>query len=205
MSAALEEVRVRTLGKSGWLTEKLKELGKLAADRAQGSRARASIASREEIQARIETKRAELEQAHVAAKLAKERIDVTLPGRGEARGGLHPVTKVRLRIEQLFRQAGFDVATGPEIEDDFHNFEALNIPADHPARAMHDTFYFPDGKLLRTHTSPVQIRAHARGQAAVRGDRAGPRVSQRLTTSRTRRCSTRSKGWWSARASPSRT
>jgi phenylalanyl-tRNA synthetase alpha chain len=84
---------------------------------------------------------------------------VTLPGRGEERGGLHPVTKARLRIEQLFRRAGFDVASGPEVEDDFHNFEALNIPADHPARAMHDTFYFPDGRLLRTHTSPVQIRA----------------------------------------------
>ncbi len=82
-----------------------------------------------------------------------------LPGRGEERGGLHPVTKARLRIEKLFRRAGFDVASGPEIEDDFHNFEALNIPPDHPARAMHDTFYFPDGRLLRTHTSPVQIRA----------------------------------------------
>jgi phenylalanyl-tRNA synthetase alpha chain len=80
------------------------------------------------------------------------------------RGGLHPVTKVRLRIEQLFRRAGFDVATGPEIEDDFHNFEALNIPADHPARAMHDTFYFGDGRLLRTHTSPVQVRSMQAGQ-----------------------------------------
>ena len=94
-------------------------------------------------------------------KLATGRIDVTLPGRGERRGGLHPVTRVRLRIEQLFRDAGFEVAEGPEVEDDFHNFEALNIPANHPARAMHDTFYFPDGRLLRTHTSPVQIRAHA--------------------------------------------
>ena len=159
----LEEIRVRTLGKSGWLTEKLKELGKLAADQRKEAGARLNRV-REDVQAFIETKRAELEQAHVAAKLAKERIDVTLPGRGEARGGLHPVTKVRLRIEQLFRQAGFDVATGPEIEDDFHNFEALNIPADHPARAMHDTFYFPDGKLLRTHTSPVQIRAMLSGK-----------------------------------------
>src|SRR5215510_1933469 len=151
--AALEEVRVRTLGKSGWLTEKLKELGKLAAEQRKEAGARFNRV-REEIQAFIEKKRAELEQAAVAARLSRERIDVTLPGRGEARGGLHPVTKVRLRIEQLFRQAGFEVATGPEIEDDFHNFEALNIPADHPARAMHDTFYFPDGKLLRTHTSP---------------------------------------------------
>src|SRR6186713_3148530 len=146
---ALEEIRVRTLGKSGWLTERLKGLGKLA------------DAERKEWGARFNRIREEITEAieKKPAKLAKERIDVTLPGRGEARGGLHPVTKVRLRIEQLFRQAGFDVATGPEIEDDFHNFEALNIPADHPARAMHDTFYFPDGKLLRTHTSPVQIRA----------------------------------------------
>src|SRR5690349_1072532 len=156
--AALEEVRVRTLGKSGWLTEKLKELGKLAAEQRKEVGARVNRV-REELQAFIEQKRLELEQAHIAEKLAKESIDVTLPGRGEARGGLHPVTKVRLRIEQLFRQAGFSIATGPEIEDDFHNFEALNIPADHPARAMHDTFYFPDGRLLRTHTSPVQIRA----------------------------------------------
>jgi phenylalanyl-tRNA synthetase alpha chain len=161
--AALEEVRVRTLGKSGWLTEKLKELGKLAAEQRKEAGAIFNRV-REEVQTYIESKRVELEQKQVAAKLAKERIDVTLPGRGESRGGLHPVTKVRLRIEQLFRQAGFEVATGPEIEDDFHNFEALNIPADHPARAMHDTFYFPDGKLLRTHTSPVQIRSLLSGK-----------------------------------------
>jgi phenylalanyl-tRNA synthetase alpha chain len=111
------------------------------------------------VHAAIEARRAALERADVERKLAEGRIDVTLPGRGEQRGGLHPVTKARLRIEQLFRQAGFDVAEGPEIEDDFHNFGALNIPPDHPSRAMHDTFYFPDGKLLRTHTSPVQIRA----------------------------------------------
>ena len=175
---ALEEVRVRSLGKSGWLTGKLKELGKLGAE--QRKEVGALINRyKDEFLAAIEAKRLELDQARVASKLAKERIDVTLPGRGEARGGLHPVTKVRLRIEQLFRQAGFEVATGPEIEDEFHNFEALNIPADHPARAMHDTFYFPDGKLLRTHTSPVQIRALAREQAAHRTDRAWPRVSQR--------------------------
>jgi phenylalanyl-tRNA synthetase alpha chain len=84
---------------------------------------------------------------------------VTLPGRGQEAGSLHPVTRSRLRIERIFTQAGFEIATGPEVEDDFHNFEALNIPANHPARAMHDTFYFPDGRLLRTHTSPVQIRA----------------------------------------------
>ena len=161
--ATLDEIRVRTLGKTGWLTEKLKELGKLAAEQRKEAGARLNRV-REEFQGLIEKKRIELEQAEVEKKLAKETIDVTLPGRGESRGGLHPVTKVRLRIEQLFRQAGFSVETGPEIEDDFHNFEALNIPADHPARAMHDTFYSPDGKLLRTHPSPVQIRAMLNGK-----------------------------------------
>jgi phenylalanyl-tRNA synthetase alpha chain len=160
---ALEEVRVRTLGKSGWLTGKLKDLGKLGAEQRKEVGALINRL-KDEFLGAIESKRAQIEQAVVAARLTRERIDVTLPGRGESRGGLHPVTKVRLRIEQLFRQAGFTVETGPEIEDDFHNFEALNIPADHPARAMHDTFYFPDGKLLRTHTSPVQIRAMLSGK-----------------------------------------
>ena len=199
----LDESRVRSLGKSGWLTEKLKGLGKLADAERKEMGARFNRV-REELQAAIEAKRAQLEQAHVAAKLAKERVDVTLPGRGEARGGLHPVTKVRLRIEQLFRQAGFDVATGPEIEDDFHNFEALNIPADHPARAMHDTFYFPDGRLLRTHTSPVQIRAMLAGKPPFALIAPDASIAT-ITTSRTRRCFTRSKDWWWARASPSRT
>ncbi len=162
--AALEEVRVRTLGKSGWLTEKLKESRQACGRAAQGSRragqprTRRNPGSSSRRSARTWSKR------QSPSKLAKERIDVTLPGRGESRGGLHPVTKVRLRIEQLFRQAGFTIETGPEIEDDFHNFEALNIPADHPARAMHDTFYFPDGRLLRTHTSPVQIRSMLTGK-----------------------------------------
>ena len=111
------------------------------------------------MQAAIEARREALARAQVERELAAGAIDVTLPGRGEQRGGLHPVTLARLRIEEIFRRAGFEVATGPEIEDDFHNFEALNFPPDHPARAMHDTFYFPDGRLLRTHTSPVQIRA----------------------------------------------
>src|SRR6202011_2130834 len=115
--------------------------------------------AKERVSAAIDARRTDLERVEVERKLAAGRIDVTLPGRGEERGGLHPVTKARLRIEMLFRRAGFDVASGPEIEDDFHNFEALNIPPDHPARAMHDTFYFPDGRLLRTHTSPVQIRS----------------------------------------------
>jgi phenylalanyl-tRNA synthetase alpha chain len=112
-----------------------------------------------ELQAAIDARRAALEQAAVAHELAAGRIDVTLPGRGEITGGAHPITRVRLRIEELFRSAGYEVAEGPEVEDEFHNFEALNIPADHPARAMHDTFYLENGMLLRTHTSPVQIRA----------------------------------------------
>ena len=155
---ALDDVRVRWLGKKGTLTEQLKSLGALpAADRpAAGQRINEA---KERLQALIEARRGELESAEVERKLAQGRIDVTAPGRGEERGGLHPVTKARLRIESLFRHAGFEVAAGPEIEDDFHNFEALNFTPNHPARAMHDTFFFGDGRLLRTHTSPVQIRA----------------------------------------------
>jgi phenylalanyl-tRNA synthetase alpha chain len=156
--AALDEVRVRWLGKKGTLTEQLKTLGTLPpAERPAAGQL--INEAKERVQAALEARRAELERAAIEKQLAAGRIDVTLPGRGEERGGLHPVTKARLRIEELFRRAGFDVAEGPEIEDDFHNFEALNIPPNHPSRAMHDTFYFPDGKLLRTHTSPVQIRA----------------------------------------------
>ena len=156
--AALDEVRVRLLGKKGLLTEQLKGLGTLsAAERpAAGQRINDAKAS---IQASLEMHRIRLEQAALEKDLAKGTIDVTLPGRGQETGGLHPVTRTRLRIEHIFRQAGFQVASGPEVEDDFHNFEALNIPKNHPARAMHDTFYFPDGRLLRTHTSPVQIRS----------------------------------------------
>jgi len=159
--AALDDVRVRLLGKKGALTEQLKALGALPASERRVAGAVIN-AGKERVQAAIEARRLALETAAIGARLTAERIDVTLPGRGEVRGGLHPVTQVRQRIESLFRRAGFDVATGPEIEDDFHNFEALNIPADHPARAMHDTFYFADGSLLRTHTSPVQIRAMLR-------------------------------------------
>ena len=161
--AALDEVRVRWLGKKGVLTEQLKSLGSLpAADRpAAGARINEAKA---QVQAAIDSAQSKLESAAIEAELAAGRIDVTLPGRGEARGSVHPVTRARLRIEQIFRRSGFEVASGPEIEDDFHNFEALNIPADHPARAMHDTFYFPDGRLLRTHTSPVQIRELKKGR-----------------------------------------
>ena len=156
--AALEDARVRWLGKRGTLTEQLKSLGALDAAARPAAGARINEA-KERVQAALEARREELRRADVERRLSVGRIDVTLPGRGEEPGGLHPVTKTRLRIETLFRRAGFDVASGPEIEDDFHNFGALNIPPDHPARAMHDTFYFPDGRLLRTHTSPVQIRA----------------------------------------------
>jgi phenylalanyl-tRNA synthetase alpha chain len=156
--AALEDVRVRWLGKKGALTEQLKGLGALSAAERPAAGARINEA-KEQLQAAIEARRAALERAAVEEALVAGRIDVTLPGRGEEPGGLHPVTRARLRIETLFRSAGFYVATGPEVEDDFHNFGALNIPPNHPARAMHDTFYFGDGRLLRTHTSPVQIRA----------------------------------------------
>ena len=159
----LDEARVHWLGKKGVLTEQLKALGALPAAERPAAGARINQA-KEQVQAAIEARRAALERADIERRLAAGRIDVTLPGRGEESGGLHPVTQARLRIETLFRRAGFEVASGPEIEDDFHNFEALNIPPNHPARAMHDTFYFPDGRLLRTHTSPVQIRAlQARG------------------------------------------
>jgi phenylalanyl-tRNA synthetase alpha chain len=155
---ALDEVRVRWLGKKGAFTDQLKALGALPAAERPAAGQRINEA-KERLQGAIEARRTSLENAAVEQQLAAGRIDVTAPGRGEEPGGLHPVTKARLRIEMLFRRAGFEVAFGPEIEDDFHNFEALNIPPNHPARAMHDTFYFGDGRLLRTHTSPVQIRA----------------------------------------------
>ena len=161
--AALDEARVRWLGKKGQLTEQLKSLGALPAAERPAAGARINEA-KQQVEAAIEAAREALSRAAVEAELAAGRIDVTLPGRGEARGGVHPVTRARLRIERIFRDSGFEVASGPEIEDDFHNFEALNIPADHPARAMHDTFYFPDGRLLRTHTSPVQVRELRKGR-----------------------------------------
>jgi phenylalanyl-tRNA synthetase alpha chain len=161
--AGLDEVRVRWLGKKGLLTEQLKSLGALPA--AERPRVGARInAAKQEVETALQAVQETLARQAVEAELAAGRLDMTLPGRGESRGAVHPVTRARLRIETLFRSAGFEVASGPEIEDDFHNFEALNIPADHPARAMHDTFYFPDGRLLRTHTSPVQIRELRKGR-----------------------------------------
>jgi len=161
--AALDEVRVRWLGKKGLLTEQLKSLGALPAAERPAAGARIN-AAKQEVEAALQAAGGALSRQAVEAELAAGRLDMTLPGRGEVRGAVHPVTRARLRIETLFRNAGFEVAAGPEIEDDFHNFEALNIPADHPARAMHDTFYFPDGRLLRTHTSPVQIRELRKGR-----------------------------------------
>jgi phenylalanyl-tRNA synthetase alpha chain len=155
---ALEEVRVRLLGKKGLLTEQLKGLGKLPAAERPAAGQKINDA-KSAVQSALELRREELDVETLNAELARGAIDVTLPGRGQGHGSLHPITRARLRIEEIFTQAGFQIATGPEVEDDFHNFEALNIPRDHPARAMHDTFYFPDGRLLRTHTSPVQIRA----------------------------------------------
>lgn len=154
---ALEQVRVNYLGKKGVVTAQLKSLGQLPP--AERPKAGELInQAKETIQALLEQRRSELEQAQLAQQLASEKIDVTLPGRSPGTGSLHPVTRVLNRIEDLFTQLGFETAQGPEIEDDFHNFEALNIPASHPARAMHDTFYVNSNTLLRTHTSPVQIR-----------------------------------------------
>ena len=153
----LDQVRVCFLGKSGLLTAELKQLGKLPKE----ERPRAGQVinqAKVQIQEAIELRKTALDQAALATRLATERIDVTLPGRGQRPGGLHPVTRTLQRIERLFTNAGFAIAEGPEVEDDYHNFEALNIPAHHPARAMHDTFYFDQHLLLRTHTSPVQIR-----------------------------------------------
>ncbi len=155
--AATEAVRVRYLGKKGLLTEHLKRLGELPPEERPHA-GRLLNETKEAIAAKITAHRAALAQSAVERRLAAERLDVTLPGRGQRTGGLHPITRTLERLEAIFTRMGFDVADGPEIEDDFHNFEALNIPRDHPARAMHDTFYLDDRRLLRTHTSPVQIR-----------------------------------------------
>ena len=153
----LDDIRVQYMGKKGLLTEQLKQLGKLPADERPQAGQAINVAKKQ-VQAAIEARKTELQSAALAEQLASERIDVTLPGRGQQSGGLHPVTRTLQRIEQLFAGMGFESVNGPEIEDDYHNFEALNIPAHHPARAMHDTFYVDAHRVLRTHTSPVQIR-----------------------------------------------
>ncbi|MFO7764348.1 MAG: phenylalanine--tRNA ligase subunit alpha [Wenzhouxiangellaceae bacterium] len=154
---ALDEVRVAWLGKKGRLTAELKNLGQLPPE-ARRAAGQAVNELKRELGARLESRKAELERAALDQRLATETIDVTLPGRAVDPGGPHPVTRAMTRILDIFRGLGFAVADGPEVEDDYHNFEALNFPPHHPARAMHDTFYLPDGRLLRTHTSPVQIR-----------------------------------------------
>ena len=153
----LEALRVEALGKKGELTALLKQLGSL--DPAERPKAGAEInKAKQAVQQQIEARKTDLQAAALAQRLSSEKVDVTLPVDGEELGSLHPVTRTLRRIEDIFVQAGFSVESGPEIEDDFHNFEALNIPADHPARAMHDTFYIDASHVLRTHTSPVQIR-----------------------------------------------
>lgn len=153
----LDEVRVQYLGKKGHLTQLLKGLGQLSNEERPAAGARINEA-KEAVAEVLNARKIELESAALEAKLAAEKVDVTLPGREPEVGGLHPVTKVMERIEAFFSRIGYSVEEGPEIEDDYHNFEALNIPGHHPARAMHDTFYFDAHRLLRTHTSPVQVR-----------------------------------------------
>jgi phenylalanyl-tRNA synthetase alpha chain len=165
--AALDQVRVQYLGKKGELTQQLKSLGKLSAEERPAAGAKINEA-KQQVQDAITIKRTMMAADALSKQLAEESIDVTLPGRAQVNGGLHPVTMTIERIENFFSQIGFSVAQGPEIEDDYHNFEALNIPAHHPARAMHDTFYFGDGTLLRTHTSGVQVRTMEKQQPHIR-------------------------------------
>ena len=157
---ALDVVRVSYLGKKGELTARLKSVSSLAVAERPAAGQEINKA-KQALQGRINARREALESAALAVKLAADAVDVSLPGRGNSIGGRHPVSRTQARIERIFTNAGFGVRSGPEIEDEFHNFTALNIPENHPARAMHDTFYFPGGNLLRTHTSPVQIRSLA--------------------------------------------
>ena len=155
--ASLDQVRVEYLGKKGLLTGLLKGLGKLSPEERPAAGARINEV-KQQVQEKINLRRDNMENSAVEARLASEAVDVTLPGRGEDAGGLHLVTHTMERIESFFARVGYTVEEGPEVEDDYHNFEALNIPAHHPARAMHDTFYVNENTVLRTHTSPVQIR-----------------------------------------------
>jgi phenylalanyl-tRNA synthetase alpha chain len=165
--AALDAVRVQFLGKKGVLTAQLRELGKLPPAEIPAA-GKAINDAKSALEAAIDARRGALETRQLEAELAAGALDVTLPGRGAAPGQLHPITRTQRRMVEILRHAGFDVHTGPEVEDDFHNFTALNIPDDHPARAMHDTFYLRSGLLLRTHTSPVQIRAMKEHGAPIR-------------------------------------
>lgn len=163
----LEQVRVQYLGKKGEISALMKDLGQVAAEDRPKVGAVINQAKQQVEEAITERKQA-LEASALNDKLASETIDVTLPGRGLQEGSLHPVTRTIERLEDFFRGAGFEIKEGPEIEDEFHNFEALNIPDHHPARAMHDTFYFDAGRLLRTHTSPVQVRTMQAQQPPLR-------------------------------------
>ncbi|OGT64667.1 MAG: phenylalanine--tRNA ligase subunit alpha [Gammaproteobacteria bacterium RIFCSPLOWO2_02_47_7] len=154
---ALDQARIDYLGKKGHLTQLLKQLGKLPAEQRPAAGEAINNAKNALLET-IEQRRRLLENAKLESSLAHGKLDITLPGRGQHSGGLHPITLTLQKIENLFNQIGFEIVDGPEIEDDFHNFGALNIPVHHPARAMHDTFYFDDKTLLRTHTSSVQVR-----------------------------------------------
>jgi phenylalanyl-tRNA synthetase alpha chain len=164
---ALDQVRVQYLGKKGELTALLKSLGKLSAEERPKAGAKINEA-KQQVQVEINTRKTAMELAALNQKLSSETVDITLPGRGEVSGGLHPVTRTLERIESFFANVGYTSAQGPEVEDDFHNFEALNIPSHHPARAMHDTFYFNANTLLRTHTSPVQVRTMKNNEPPIR-------------------------------------
>jgi len=155
--ATLEQFRVKFLGKKGVLTEQLKQLGALPAEQRPQAGQTINQAKQTLLKA-LEVRREQLQITLLEQQLAAGQIDVTLPGRGQEKGGLHPITQTLQRIQNLLTQVGFKVEEGPEVEDDFHNFEALNMPPQHPARAMHDTFYVNEHTLLRTHTSTVQIR-----------------------------------------------
>jgi phenylalanyl-tRNA synthetase alpha chain len=163
----LDNLRVQYLGKKGEITLQLKNLGQLPADERREAGQKINVV-KQAIQQLLESRKTELSEQAINAQLAAESVDITLPGRRVDRGGLHPVTLTMNRIDRMFGKLGFDIAEGPEVEDDFHNFEALNIPAHHPARAMHDTFYFDAHTLLRTHTSPVQIRVLENSEPPVR-------------------------------------
>ncbi len=163
----LDDLRVQYLGKKGEITAQLKTLGSMEPDQRK-TFGQAVNAARDALNLAISSRRETLETSALEQKLLSERVDVTLPGRAEERGGLHPVTRVMERAVGIFSKMGFEVATGPEVEDDYYNFESLNFPPHHPARAMHDTFYFGDGRLLRTHTSPVQIRVMQRSEPPFR-------------------------------------
>lgn len=164
---ALDQAKAQFLGKTGLITAQMKSLGGMTPDERKAAGARINQV-KDQVEALLKARREAIQAEALAKQLAAEALDVTLPGRGQTRGGLHPVTRTLARIERMFASMGFEVADGPEIETDFYNFTALNIPDNHPARAMHDTFYLPGGHLLRTHTSPVQVHYMQRQQPPIK-------------------------------------